>query len=47
MFDVPTAARFKEAPIDSSLLAIARRTKVQPIVWPVQQKYRENPTLKR
>jgi hypothetical protein len=47
MFDVPTAARFKEAPIDSSLLAIARRTAVQPIVWPVQQKYRENPTLKR
>jgi SAM-dependent methyltransferase len=47
MFDLPPNSRFKEAPVDSGVMAIARRTNVQPIVWPVQQKYRENPTLKR
>jgi SAM-dependent methyltransferase len=46
VFDVPDVKRFRDAPRDSSLIVVAQRGQSQPIVWPVQHKYRKNPTLR-
>jgi hypothetical protein len=46
LFDVPPHGRFKSAPVDSSLLAVAQRRHAQPITWPTQHKYVTNPGLR-
>lgn len=43
----PPTARFNGAPENSTLLVVARRTRVQPITWPIQTKYVGNPTLRK
>jgi hypothetical protein len=45
-FDVSPAGRFQKAPDNSNLIAVARRTRAQPIIWPTQQKYLSNPSLR-
>lgn len=45
-FDVPETARFADPPANSSLIAIAKRTREAEIVWPTQTKYLVNPDLK-
>jgi hypothetical protein len=40
LFNVPAMGRFHDVPRDSVLVAVARRTRVQPIVWPIQGKYK-------
>jgi hypothetical protein len=45
-FDVAPVARFHKAPDNSVLIAVAQRTRVQPIGWPTQQKYLKNPNLR-
>lgn len=45
-FDVSPVARFRRAPDNSTLIAVARRVRAQPIVWPTQSKYLKNPTLR-
>ncbi len=41
----PALKRFYGIPDDATLLVIARRKAVTPMKWPVQSKYRNNPTL--
>ncbi len=45
-FDVSPGARFRQAPDNSNLIAVAQRARVQPIAWPTQGKYLKNPTLR-
>lgn len=45
LIEVPASGRFMHAPENASILAIAQREAVQEIVWPVQAKYKKNPTL--
>lgn len=42
-FELPPFQRFNEAPAGSAIVAIFERHQVQPIVWPVQRKYRPAP----
>lgn len=41
----PAFGRFRAIPDNASLLVIARRKSISTIAWPVQTKYRNNPTL--
>jgi hypothetical protein len=43
--EVPAFQRFRGIPDDSVLLVVARRAGLQTVRWPVQRKYRDNPTL--
>jgi hypothetical protein len=45
-FEVSPGARFRQAPDNSNLIAVARRVRAQAIVWPTQGKYLKNPTLR-
>jgi hypothetical protein len=45
-FDAPAYQRFKDIPENSSIAMIARRKEIKPIKWPIQTKYKNNPTLK-
>lgn len=45
MFDLPPFERFKEAPRDSNVLVVARRSQPRAVVWPKQRKYQANPSL--
>jgi hypothetical protein len=45
-FEVSPGARFRQAPDNSNLIAVARRVRAQTIVWPTQGKYLKNPTLR-
>jgi hypothetical protein len=42
----PAFGRFRSIPDNATLLVIARRKAVAPLKWPVQTKYRDNPTLR-
>lgn len=42
--DVPAHARFNHLPANATLICAARRLVRQPITWPMQAKYRLNPT---
>ncbi len=42
LFNVPTQKRFQDPPRDSVLVAVARRTKILPITWPIQGIYRDD-----
>jgi len=44
LIDVPPFARFKEMPVDASILCVAQRVSQEPVRWPMQAKYRLNPT---
>jgi hypothetical protein len=44
LIDVPPWSRFKELPVDASILCVAQRSSEQAIRWPMQAKYRFNPT---
>ncbi len=44
LIDVPTRARFKQLPVSASILCVAQRVSQQPVRWPMQAKYRLNPT---
>lgn len=44
MIDVPSAARIRELPVNACLVCVARRVSQQPVRWPMQAKYRLNPT---
>lgn len=41
----PAFQRFRAIPENATLLVIARRNAIEPLKWPVQTKYRNNPTL--
>jgi hypothetical protein len=43
--DAPPHHRFKGIPDDATLLVIAHRKAITEVKWPVQHKYRDNPTL--
>jgi hypothetical protein len=45
-YEVPATARFAQTVPESSVYLLARRVAMQPIVWPTQTKYRNNPGLK-
>lgn len=45
-FDVSPVERFRQAPDNSHLIAVAQRTRVQTIAWPTQHKYLKNPGLR-
>jgi SAM-dependent methyltransferase len=44
LIDVPPVQRIKELPIDASIVCVAQRASQQPVRWPMQAKYRFNPT---
>lgn len=44
LVDVPTVARIKELPFNASMVCVAQRVSQQPVRWPMQAKYRLNPT---
>lgn len=44
--EAPPYQRFKNMPENSSIAMIARRKEIKPIKWPIQTKYKKNPTLK-
>ena len=44
-FRVPPIARFRDLPAESSICVLVRRRSVQPITWPLQSKYVQNPRL--
>lgn len=44
LIDVPRAQRIKELPFNASILCVAQRVSQQPVRWPMQAKYRFNPT---
>lgn len=46
VFQVPVMGRFYKVPENASIIAVARRERVQPLGWPMQRKYRVNPDLK-
>lgn len=45
-FPAEATARFPAPPDNANNLVIAQRTTVKPFEWPMQTKYRENPSLK-
>lgn len=45
LIQVPESERFDVA-VNASILVVARRAKVTPIIWPTQSKYLNNPDLK-
>lgn len=46
LIDVPPVKRIKELPNDASIVCVAQRVSQQPVRWPMQAKYRLNPTQK-
>jgi hypothetical protein len=44
--EVPPFNRFIGIPEDSTLLCIVKKRQESPIIWPLQTKYKNNPTLK-
>lgn len=44
--DVPYFERFADLPADSTLSCIVKKHHEMPVRWPVQTKYKNNPTLK-
>lgn len=44
LIDVPTVKRIRELPINASILCAAQRDLQQPVRWPMQAKYRLNPS---
>lgn len=44
LVDVPPVARFRELPVNASILCVAQRVLQQPVRWPMQAKYRMNPS---
>lgn len=44
--EAPPHARFHGVPEDTTILVVARRAEIRPVAWPVQRKYRDNPTLR-
>jgi hypothetical protein len=45
LFEVPRYNRIQQVPQNAMLLMLAKRTVMQPIDWPIQMKYRLNPSL--
>lgn len=45
MADLPPYERFSGVPENAVQMVVVRRDAVQPVVWPVQKKYRDNPLL--
>jgi hypothetical protein len=43
LIDVPAMARIRELPVNASLICGAQRIVQQPVLWPMQAKYRANP----
>lgn len=46
LVEVPPVARIKEMPFNASIVCVAQRVSQQPLRWPMQAKYRFNPTQK-
>ena len=46
LYNLPAFERFGGVPDNGTMLAVVRRHTIQPIRWPVQRKFRENPTLR-
>jgi hypothetical protein len=46
IYDVPAYKRFGGVPEDTCLDCIVKKQEEKPLVWPVQTKYKNNPTLK-
>ncbi|MFT3752552.1 MAG: hypothetical protein QM800_06625 [Paludibacter sp.] len=44
--EVPMYKRFVDVPADSTMNCIVRKRRQRPVRWPVQTKYKRNPTLK-
>jgi hypothetical protein len=44
LIDVPLVQRIKELPFNACILCVAQRISRQPVRWPMQAKYRLNPT---
>lgn len=44
--EVPAYDRFRGIPEDSALSCIVKKRNEKPLAWPVQTKYKNNPTLK-
>lgn len=44
LIDLPAAARFDGVPVNASLVCGAQRIAQQPVRWPMQAKYRMNPS---
>ena len=45
LISVPETERFTIDP-EASTLFVARRNEISPLIWPIQSKYLQNPTLK-
>ena len=45
-FEVPAYGRFSGVPENCSILMVAKREEVRPLKWPIQTKYKNNPTLR-
>jgi hypothetical protein len=45
-YNAPPYQRFSNIPENSSMAMIAQRVEIKEIKWPIQTKYKNNPTLK-
>lgn len=45
-FEVPAYQRFTGIPENCGIIVVARRRDVRPLKWPIQTKYKNNPTLR-
>jgi SAM-dependent methyltransferase len=47
LHDLPPFQGFVDAPARSAMLVVAQRETVQPLIWPVQRKYRATPAVQQ